>query len=52
MGTFPDGKAARAWCYSLTSIKDPGYEYMELYLHSPYIFMAWYLIMHSKNFTL
>jgi hypothetical protein len=40
MGNFPDGKVARAWCYPLTSTWYPHYEYVELYLDSPDIFMA------------
>jgi len=29
----------------------PGYADVQLYLHSAYIFMAWYLITQTNNFT-
>jgi hypothetical protein len=38
--SFPGGKAAGAWSWPLTSIHCRGQENMNLYIHSPYAFMA------------
>jgi hypothetical protein len=35
--------------YVLNSCR--GYEYVELYLHSPFVFMVWCLIKHTHKFT-
>jgi hypothetical protein len=39
-GSFLRGKAAGAWSWPLTSKYCRGQEYLDLYIHSPYAFMA------------
>jgi len=50
--SFPGVKAAEAWNWPLTSSLCRGEEYVKLYLHFPYVFMAWYLTKHKENFTI
>jgi hypothetical protein len=51
-GTFPGGKAARAWSWPLTSIYCRGQERVELYPHSPNA-PSWRgaQLKHRDNFT-
>jgi len=46
-GSFPGGEADHS---PPSSTEDK--ECMELYLHSPNVFMAWCLVKHRDNFTL
>jgi len=43
-GFFPGGKAAEAWNWPLISILCWRSECLKLYVHSPYVFMVWWLI--------
>jgi hypothetical protein len=43
-GPFPQDKAAGAWSRSLTSFYCRGQEWVELYHHPQYVFMAWCLV--------
>jgi len=45
-GVFP-GRVVKL----ITSIWCRDYECVELYLHSPYVFMAWCIVMHRDSFT-
>jgi hypothetical protein len=42
-------KTAGAWSWKLAQLRD--YDHVELYLLSPYVFMAWCLINHRDNST-
>jgi hypothetical protein len=48
-GSFPGGKAAKAWSWSPTSFTIQ--ELVALYLHPQYVYMAWCLVKHTDNFT-
>jgi hypothetical protein len=51
-GSFPDSKAAGAWCWWLTSVQCRGVKILWSYtIILPYIFMAWYLIKHRERFA-
>jgi hypothetical protein len=47
---FPGSKSAGAWIWLLTSSLW-GWECVELYIHSLYVLMSWYLINHKEDFT-
>jgi hypothetical protein len=48
-GSFPGGKAAGACGWPLTSNECRGQEYVDLYIHSPYAFMAQCLISYAQG---
>jgi hypothetical protein len=50
-GSNPSGKATEAWCWLHISSQCRSQEWVELYLHYQYVFMAWYLVKHKENFT-
>jgi hypothetical protein len=51
-GSFPEGKAAGSWSWSLTSVKCRGQRMHWAIPPLPqYVFMAWCLVKHRENFT-
>jgi hypothetical protein len=50
-GSFSAGKAAGAWRWALTSSSSEDKNAWSYTSTRPYVFMAWYLVMHRDNFT-
>jgi hypothetical protein len=50
-GNNTGGKDAGAWSWPLTSIQFRDWECVELYLHSPSVVMAWWLVKHRDKFS-